>query len=66
MLKKLNKIKKVVDRIKSRCYNKVTKLIEKTKREVNKMKRTNVEIARMVESKGYSFTEALESIDAEE
>jgi|GEM_PF-3208814 hypothetical protein len=64
MLKELNKIKKVVDRIKSRCYNKVTKLIEKTKREVNKMKRTNVEIARMVESKGYSFTEALESIDA--
>lgn len=28
------------------------------------MKRTNVEIARMVESKGYSFTEALEAIDA--
>lgn len=28
------------------------------------MKRTNVEIARMVESKGYNFTEALESIDA--
>ena len=41
MLKKLNKIKKVVDRIKSRCYNKVTKLIEKTKREVNKMKKLN-------------------------
>lgn len=28
------------------------------------MKRTNVEIARMVESKGYNFTEALEAIDA--
>lgn len=28
------------------------------------MKRTNVEIARMVASKGHSFTEALESIDA--
>lgn len=28
------------------------------------MKRTNVEIASMVESKGYNFTEALESIDA--
>ena len=28
------------------------------------MTRTNVEIARMVASKGYSFTEALEAIDA--
>ena len=28
------------------------------------MTRTNVEIARMVESKGYNFTEALEAIDA--
>lgn len=28
------------------------------------MKRTNVEIARMIESKGYNFTEALEAIDA--
>lgn len=28
------------------------------------MTRTNVEIASMVESKGYNFTEALESIDA--
>ena len=27
------------------------------------MTRTNVEIARMVASKGYSFTEALEAID---
>lgn len=27
------------------------------------MIRTNVEIARMVESKGYSFTEALEAVD---
>jgi hypothetical protein len=35
--------KKVVDRIKNRCYNKVTKLIEKTKtkREANKMKKLN-------------------------
>ena len=30
-LMKLNKNKKVVDKIKRRCYNKVTKLIEKTK-----------------------------------
>lgn len=58
-----NKFKKVVDKTKCLLYNK-DKLREKTKREVNKMKRTNVEIARMVESKGYSFTEALESIDA--
>lgn len=36
MLKKLNKIKKVVDKTQQRCYNKVTKLIEKTKSEVNK------------------------------
>lgn len=28
------------------------------------MFKTNVEIARMVESKGYNFTEALEAIDA--
>lgn len=28
------------------------------------MTRTNVEIARMVASKGYNFTEALEAIDA--
>lgn len=28
------------------------------------MIRTNVEIARMVESKGYNFTESLEAIDA--
>lgn len=28
------------------------------------MTRTNVEIARMAESKGYNFTEALEAIDA--
>ena len=28
------------------------------------MKRTNIEIARMIESKGYDFTEALEAIDA--
>ena len=28
------------------------------------MIRTNVEIARMIASKGYSFTEALEAIDA--
>ena len=28
------------------------------------MTRTNVEIARMIESKGYNFTKALESIDA--
>lgn len=38
---------------------------ESKKEEENKeMKRTNVEIASMVESKGYNFTEALESIDA--
>lgn len=28
------------------------------------MIRTNVEIARIVESKGYNFTEALEEVDA--
>lgn len=28
------------------------------------MKRTNVEIASIVESKGYNFTEALEAIDS--
>ncbi len=28
------------------------------------MTRTNVEIARMIEARGYDFTEALEAIDA--
>jgi hypothetical protein len=69
-MKKLNKYDfKVIDEFecnitKTVSVKRINNEIMFVKRGQTKMKRTNVEIARMVESKGYNFTEALESIDA--
>lgn len=62
--KRCFKLKITVDKTKHRCYNKdINKKTKCEEKENRTMIKTNVEIAKMVEERGYDFQTALDSID---